>query len=230
MRATRSKDRPKNNLRISVAGTLGQPSAGYGTLGQPSAGYGTRSVPATLEGRKVLFVPPLIAGLVVVVGVSGCAKPADKPAQTAERSQLNSAVAKREHFEGFSFELPRGWSRVAPDRPKTKAMLLLGGERWDQAKGMIKVDVGVPTSPDSKATAEALAKNFGGSVLPELTEIDGEQGIQVQASPQGSALSPSKAMVVFRGEKVYLIMAGAVGGTDISDAFERVRASWEWGE
>lgn len=171
-----------------------------------------------------------IASLLLMPGLIGCEKAPDEPArgEAAVASQTSDAPTKREHFEGFSFELPYGWSRVSPDEPKTKAMLLLGGERWDVAKGMVKVDVGKPTSPDARATADGLAKNISGGVLPEPADVDGEQGIQVQASSHGATLSPIKAIVVFRGGRVYLIMAGEVAGTDVSDAFEHIRKTWKW--
>ena len=107
-------------------------------------------------------------------------------------------------------------------------MLLLGGERWDEAKAMIKVDVGPPASPDPKAIADSLARDFGGSVQPETADLDGQRDVQVLASSPKPGLSSKKAIVVIRRGKLYLLMAGAVAGTEISDAFEQIRKSWKW--
>jgi hypothetical protein len=103
------------------------------------------------------------------------------------------------------------------------------GYGWDTAKGVIKVDAGTPTTADPKAVADGLAKNFGGTVRSELSVVDGERGFQVQAPSQGAALSPRRGIVVFREGQVFLIMAGAVDGTDVSTALEHVRATWKWG-
>ena len=171
-----------------------------------------------------------IASLFLIPGLVGCGNAPDAPArsETPVAPRTSDAATKRESFEGFSFERPNGWSRAAPDKDNTKAMLLLGGERSDVAKAMIKVDVGTPASRDPKVMAASLAQDFGGKVQPEPADLDGERGIQVLASSPNPGLSSKKALVAIRRGKVYLLMAGAVAGTDISDAFEQVRKSWKW--
>jgi hypothetical protein len=171
-----------------------------------------------------------IVGIVAVSGIPGCSKSTNEvgPAGANSPPRLESSAGNREHFDGFSFEIPSGWSRVAPDRPKTKAMLLLGGERWDSAKGMLKVDAGAAASGDATATADGLAKNISGEVRPEPIDIDGERGILIQASPTGAAMSPTRALVVFHKGEVHLIMAGAVSGVDVTNAFSHVCKTWKW--
>jgi hypothetical protein len=171
-----------------------------------------------------------IPSFVLIAILAGCDKAPNGPArgETAAAPQAAAVVAKRERFDGFSFELPNGWSRVTPDGENTQALLLFGGERRDSAKAMIKVDVGTPASKNPKTVAASLAQDFGGNVQPEPADLDGARGVQVLAPPAGSGLSSKNAIVVIRHGELYLIIAGAVAGTDISDALEQVRKSWKW--
>jgi hypothetical protein len=166
----------------------------------------------------------------LAIAVAGCSKPDPQTAapQATPEAAAEDGSGTRKQCEGFSFEVPTGWSSVPPDRPKTKAMLLIGAEPWNTAKGMIKIDVGAPATPDLKTMAEGLAGNFGGKVQPGQVDVDGETGVRVQASPQGPSLAPREGIVVFHSGKMYLIMAGAVRGTDVADALEHVRATWKW--
>jgi len=69
-----------------------------------------------------------------VLCVAGCADNSAKPlagAQTAtvDNSATSSRADERQSFGDFSFSIPSGWTVVTPDRDKTKAMLLLQGQR-----------------------------------------------------------------------------------------------------
>ena len=88
----------------------------------------------------------------LVIGLYGCGQSSSQPS-TAPQPQSTSQGAKaarHEQFEDFSFDLPSGWTRVAADRDKTEAMLLMGDVPPDmpkgvipaRTKGMIKVDAG----------------------------------------------------------------------------------------
>ncbi len=169
-----------------------------------------------------------IAGGFLVLSLVGCGtEPGGNTRGTSGAApRTGETAAKRERFEGFSFELPSGWTRVAPDRDNTKALLVLGKDR-EKAKAMIKIDVGPPGSPNPKDIAETLAHDCGGKVQPEPVNLDGVRAVQVLVSSPTPG-RPSEAIVVIRGGKVYVMTAGAVAGTDFSDGFEHVRKSWKW--
>jgi len=129
-------------------------------------------------------------------------------------------------FGGFQFEIPAGWTRVEPDGDKTRAMLLLNGTAWNTAEGMLKVDVGKPVLPTARQTAQSFA-GTDGRVFPTPVSLDGIEGIRVE-TPSSDMSRPHVAVVVFRDERVYLIMAAAVKGADISKAFDQVIKTWRW--
>lgn len=140
-----------------------------------------------------------------------------------------TALRARLQLDEFSFVIPGGWSSIAPDRTKTKAMLLLGGTRWDNAKGMIKIDVGVPTCPTVQETADSFARGGKGRVSPDAVNVDGEKGVRVATSSRSMSV-PREVVVIYRNGKVYLVMAGALDGTEVSEALEQVLSTWKWAD
>jgi hypothetical protein len=177
--------------------------------------------------RTCLF---LLLAAALLCPLAGCTKnDAPLPGEPAKPTPPQSPVATREQFDGFSCEVPPGWSRVSPDRQQTKAMLLLGSDRWNTAKAMIKVDVGKPAEPDPRALAEKLAGQLAGSVQPDAVQVDGVPGVRAKMPDKRTFDSPIEAIVVFRGDRAYLIFAGSADGTEVSRALEHVRASWKWG-
>lgn len=135
-------------------------------------------------------------------------------------------LPKATSFEGFRFEIPARWTRVPPQRAKTKAMLALISGNPGSPNALLMVDVGKPASPDAMEIAKSLAGRDG-SVLPQKVAVDHDEGIRIE-TPSVDLSRPRIAVVVMRQEKVYLIMAAAVEGTDISRAFEEVIKTWRW--
>ena len=128
-------------------------------------------------------------------------------------------------FDKFKFEVPSGWMRVRPDREKTLASLC----RFDAEKkvvGMIKVDVGKPSSATARESAEALA-GHDGTVSPKPISLDGMDAILVEI-PSTDLSRPRRAAVVYRDDLLYLIMAAGTDGTDISNPFDQVLKNWHW--
>ncbi len=166
--------------------------------------------------------------------------PRESVPRLATRSQRprSKPLVKRETFDGFSFELPDGWTRVPPARPKTKATLLLGpvprdmprGKIPASSKGMIQVDAGRPQFPSPNDTAAAFAKEYGGEVLSESVAVDGERGIAVRISSHNAALMPRRAIIVGRKGWQYMIMAGSVEDVDVSNALDQICKTWKWEE
>jgi len=156
------------------------------------------------------------------------------PPRAADRqSSINTMPGpsgnERMSFGAFSFLIPDGWSAVAPDREKTKAMLLPVGATMQDAKALIKVDVGLPAAPTASKLAETFAKNTGGSVAPETIDFDGTAGVCVTTSSQDLA-TPRNMIIIFRNDTAYLLMVGAGGDWDASVALTRIRESWKWTE
>ena len=179
-----------------------------------------------LRCRKCLATVALIAA----VGGCGSEEPSvpQQPGTVASPdAPVNAADAARQQFGDFSFAIPDGWSRVAPDRTKTKAMILLDGTDWQTAKGMIKVDVGKPAFPTARETAMAFTKRTGGKLWSDKLDFDGEIGTEITTSSTDLS-TPCAIVIIYRNQKVYLVMAAAVEGVDSSAALEHMRSTWKW--
>ncbi len=201
-------ERPTRNL------ALGRPTSGQGNSRPTLRIY-------LIIGGGVFAL--LFAGI-VLVAILGRLRRGPAPGQDPETL---AATAERHQFEGFAFEVPGGWSRTTPDRSKEKAMLLLGGEPWYTAHGMIKVDAGPPTLPDAAAVANDYAQDMNGQIVSTTVDVDGEQGLRVVGDSTGLS-KPREVIVVFRHGKVYLIMAAGVKGANVSNALEHICTTWKW--
>jgi uncharacterized protein YbdZ (MbtH family) len=181
-----------------------------------------------LMSRTIARVLPLFA-----ISFLGCRDVAAPPQPVHSSDTPNSSVVvadtgKSQHsFGDFSFTIPSGWKVVAPDRDKTKAMILLDGTTVQNAKAMIKVDVGNPTAPSAEALAQGFAKSAGGTVSPEPLDFDGTQGINASTS-SSEMTTPRNLIVILRGNRVYLLMVGAVEGVDVAAPIAAIRKSWSW--
>jgi hypothetical protein len=129
------------------------------------------------------------------------------------------------NFGTFEFVIPAKWSRAKPDRAKTAAMLLLNGTAWNNADGMILVDVGKPTA-SARELAQSLAGKDG-KIYPDKVAVDGVDGIKVESTSDNLS-RPKYAVVVLRDSKVYLIMAAQLPGTNVSEALNQIVKSWKW--
>ena len=170
--------------------------------------------------------------LLSVLGIVGCTSsttppPAGTHASTVETTTESNRTDASQLFGDFSFSIPNGWTVVNPDRKKTKAMLLLDGTTWQNAKAMIKVDVGMPAAPTAKQTAESFAKSAKGSVSPEIMDFDGEPGF-IALTSSDKLTTPRIAIVLYHDGKAYLLMIGATQGIDVDDSVSHIRKSWKW--
>jgi hypothetical protein len=165
----------------------------------------------SVNNRRTVAV--LILSIMLCMGF--VAKADDAPAKTS--------------FGDFEFVIPAKWSRITPDRPKTKAMLLLNGTAPNDCDAMIKVDAGKPAKPTAKELAAALA-GPGGKVYPDPVQIDGEEGFKVETSSTDMT-QPKFAIVVFHANKAYLIMGAKKQGVEnntLSEAIDQIAKSWKW--
>jgi hypothetical protein len=147
-------------------------------------------------------------------------------ALSACQAQAPSDGAKaRTDFGAFEFVIPAKWSRGNPDRAKTAAMLLLNGTAWNNADGMIMVDVGKPAA-SAKELAQSLAGKDG-KIYPDKVSVDGVEGIKIESTSDNMS-RPKYAVVVIRDSKVYLIMAAQLPRTNVSEALDQIVKSWKW--
>jgi hypothetical protein len=133
--------------------------------------------------------------------------------------------------EGASFAEPKGWIRLDPDRKSTKGWFLAPNSPPNDPKRMIMVDVGKPTKPDAKTTAESLARDWGGRAAAEPAALDGVEGYRVRVEERKKpGMRPVEAIVVHRDGKAYMLMGGAIPGQSIAAELEEVRKGWKWVE
>jgi hypothetical protein len=139
-------------------------------------------------------------------------------------------TSKVTQFEGFSFEVPPGWTIVVPDRRQTKAMLLLGGMTWNTSQAMLKVDVGKPAATNLTELAQKMAENMKGHVMQPSVDFDGTAGVVIHGS-NNSLAEAREAVVLLRDGQLYVLMGGATTDeVDFPSLFERIRKSWKWTE
>lgn len=160
-------------------------------------------------------------------GCDGSRSEQAKAPQQTSTTSTDGNVGTRQSFGDFEIAIPPGWSVVTPDRGKTKVQMLLGGTTWQNAKGMIKVDVGTPVAPTSSDLADSFAQGSNGTVSPEPILLDGVSGHKV-STPSKSLETPREVIIVYRDGKVYLLMAAGVEGSDVSAAIAEVAKSWKW--
>lgn len=169
--------------------------------------------------------------LIVLVGVAGCERPApseSEASQVASVTQTRSDAQLRE-FSDFAFSVPTGWSVVTPDHDKTKAMLLLDGTTRQDAKAMIKVDVGAPAAPSAEQLVEGFANSVGGKVLADAVNLDGVPAVAAETTSV-ELTTPRRMTVAYHNGKAYLLMAAATTGVDIEAAQRQICESWKWRE
>ena len=159
----------------------------------------------------------------VVVGISCLSVLA-----ASRRGQPPAPLTGPASFGAFQFEVPAGWKSVPPDRAKTMAILLLNGTARNEPDGMLKVDVAKPAFPTAREVADVLAGNDG-RVSQDPVSLDGIEGVRVDTSSTDMS-RPRFAVVVFRDEMAYLIMAAGANGADVSKAFDQVLKTWRWTE
>jgi hypothetical protein len=114
-----------------------------------------------------------------------------------------------------------------PDRGKTAAMIRLNGTGWQDADGLIKVDVGRPVGPPDEL-AKTLAGRDG-KIDAEPVSVGGVDGVKVE-TPSRDMSRPRFAIIVERGGQAYLILAAQKAGADVAPALDAVVASWRWTE
>ena len=158
--------------------------------------------------------------VVSLIAIYGCEDGEDSSPSTA-------APPTRQYYGDFSFETPSGWLKVRPDLLKTRAMLLVGSDTWQEASGMIKVDVGPPAHQTPQESASHFAEIINGHISTDTPDFDGEMAIKVTTSSTTLDL-PQEINIIFRDGKAYFIMIGAVEGVDPGDVMEHVRSTWRW--
>lgn len=173
----------------------------------------------------------MLLATILPCGCNNSPSPIDPSSSTRsdELANTDKAASTSQKFGDFSFEVPAGWTVVEPDRSKTKAMLVLGGGNGQQVLAMIKVDVGQPAAPTSRQLAEAFANSSGGTISETPIDLDGSAGT-LATTPSNDLATPKNMLIVFRGQKAYLIMGAATQGIDLSNAISQITESWRWSD
>lgn len=131
--------------------------------------------------------------------------------------------------EGASFSEPKGWTRSTPDKVKTKGMFISpDSDRKVALKAMIIVDIGKPAEPSLQATAEGMARDWGGKILDEKTSLDGVEALRIRVDTPGPGLRPIEGVLTMKDGKLYMLMGGAIPGRSILEQVEEVRKGWKW--
>jgi hypothetical protein len=139
-----------------------------------------------------------------------------------------SEALRRFPVEGLALHPPKGWDELS----REDSMKVVAWRRSDAGardSAMIVVEAGRPKEPTALATANAFAKSWGGTVLPEPTTLDGVEAVRVQAkNDRGRSLRPTEAVICQHRGFVYMLMGGAVPGRSVADDVDAVRRSWKW--
>ena len=128
---------------------------------------------------------------------------------------------------GISVDTPAGWRQV----PAEKAGIVTQWVGPDSTPGdvrqMIIIQAGKGRG-DTVATANALAAKWGGRVVNDHVNLDGETACLVQAQPTKPALQPVEGLVAIHAGNLYLMTGGVTPGHSCDAEFETIRQSWKW--
>lgn len=124
---------------------------------------------------------------------------------------------------------PAGWVAVSRDKPRTAAQWAVRDAKTGAFQKLLIIEAAKPKpGSDAKSTATAMAKNWGGTLSNDPTQLDGEQAWHVRVERPGQGLQPVEAVIAFHADCAYLIMGGVTPGQSCRAEVESLRASWKW--
>jgi len=126
-----------------------------------------------------------------------------------------------------SFTTPEGWTPNRSDG-NTAAILTRNGANPTALEEMISIDVGKPTSPDVKGSADGLAKKFGGTVFELPYAVDGADAYRVSIPPNYESMLPRECIVVHHNQKVCFLFGGSKSRSNIWPTVDEIARSWNW--
>lgn len=213
-------------------------SAGYGRSTAPQRRSHANSGGAILLylgiGGGVLAVLAVVAVVVAIVAAELSRPPGKGPKTTGGASAASGPGASQSQgvaitSEGASFCGPKGWKSVTPIKDaKMKACFISPDSSEADQKAMIVVSIAVPLQRDLQSEAQSRAMGWGGSVLPEKTDLDGEPALRIQVNPRSAECDPVGGLVTFRYGRVYFIAAAAIRGRSVQNEIEEIRQNWKW--
>ena len=178
-------------------------------------------------GSRSQFAASVSFTLVVLLFSAGAFRQAHQMTRVGGGGSGGSSTALQSHdFPDFSFETASGWREAMSAKEKTVAFLVLPDGSNTQPRAMIMVDAGTPTS-DIHQTAARLAPD--GRVLPDPVRVGGIEGVRVE-TPGTDMSRPKLAVILIRGQRMYLIMAANATDYDVTPDFDQVLQSWKWKE
>jgi hypothetical protein len=128
---------------------------------------------------------------------------------------------------GVALTAPASWKQVPRDKFKTIVQWISSDSTVQDRQALIMVEGAKPTDADARATADHMAKDWGGSVGPAQTALAGEPAWRITAPP-GPGLRPVEGIVAYHDGHLYLIMGGNTPGHSCHDELEAIRKSWKW--
>ena len=130
--------------------------------------------------------------LVVLTGSGGRLGPSnDVTAQPVEKPAEPPVTTSFPMF-GVAVNSPPGWRQLPPDRSGIVTRWISPESRAGDVRGIILVEMTIPDLPDGARLARALARNWGGHVLDDHDNLDGETAWRIIAGPK-TDLQPVEA-------------------------------------
>ena len=159
---------------------------------------------------------------------AGNAPAAKRPAAAAKDPKKAPAGLLRLPTFGVALAPPAGWREVLRDNQKVVAEWESPDSTGQRQNAIVRVEVGRAADANADATAQGMARNWGGTVVGPTT-LGGAPAVHVRAENTAEGrMRPIEGIVCRRGEHLYLLMGGVVPGHKAAEQVEAVRASWKW--
>lgn len=173
----------------------------------------------------------LIAALFAALG---CRENAATPSKvtSAQDSTISTNVKSDEKtahdFGEFSFTIPDGWNLdVGKESDPFAALLLRNATNFFHARAVIFVvfPLDFPSDPNGNDFAERVGEEPGRKGLRETWDFDKTAGIVVSST---SKYEKKRHVVIYRDDKVYMLIAWSREDSDASEALSQIRETWRW--
>ena len=126
-----------------------------------------------------------------------------------------------------TFPTPGGWSSNRSNRDTAVILIRSDANRRNPSE-MISIDIGMPQSPNARASADAFAKKFSGRVRDLPFDVDGESAYRVSIPANYDQLMPRECIVVHHGNKACFLIAGSKSKSKIWPTLTAIAKSWRW--
>jgi hypothetical protein len=169
--------------------------------------------------RTILYIFILLTGVLQL----GCEEPRgnDKLSVVTEDERIVNDI-------GFArLPTPDGWT---PNRSGGATSVVFIREDANRAKPeeVISIESGKPIESSVRASADAFAAKFAGSVAELPFDIDGESAFRVVIPQKLDQLFPRQCIVVHHGDKVCFVIGASKSENEIGPVLDGIAKSWKW--